>query len=293
MNFRKSSERGGVIFNPKIYIAKFLPVNRAFWPWNWYKGSFTGYAFQQLYWWESKQGWFWRRQFLTPPPHPFGSVPKKSSVLVWCPFNLIASRRRCVCFWHINNQSLWSGIFVVQIYRGSLQIWFKIEQQSISVLWNLTVQHCKLYQNILNISWWRIVITNWNIGNDRVYFESMFASASFPSLVVGKWPCLLEIGSGRRNQQGNHGSKRFYFVCRWRTVCQQVPYIRGAQLWKFTRCPATVYQHTGLQKVDSSFCTLARKNSKIAKWTSPVSREAQLLQASVKIIQNFPWIHGN
>ena len=167
-------------------------------------------------------------------------------------FNLIASRRRCVCFWHINNQSLWSGIFVVQIYRGSLQIWFKIEQQSISVLWNLTVQHCKLYQNILNISWWRIVITNWNIGNDRVYFESMFASASFPSLVVGKWPCLLEIGSGRRNQQGNHGSKRFYFVCRWRTVCQQVPYIRGAQLWKFTRCPATVYQHTGLQKVDSS-----------------------------------------
>ena len=202
-------------------------------------------------------------------------------------FNLIASRRRCVCFWHINNQSLWSGIFVVQIYRGSLQIWFKIEQQSISVLWNLTVQHCKLYQNILNISRWRIVITNWNIGNDRVYFESMFASASFPSLVVGKWPCLLEIGSGRRNQQGNHGSKRFYFVCRWRTVCQQVPYIRGAQLWKFTRCPATVYQHTGLQKVDSSFCTLARKNSKIAKWTSPVSREAQLLQASVKIIQNF------
>ena len=90
----------------------------------------------------------------------------------------------------------------------------------------------------------------------------MFASASFPSLVVGKWPCLLEIGSGRRNQRGNHGSKRFYFVCRWRTVCQQVPYIRGAQLWKFTRCPATVYQHTGLQKVDSSFCTLARKNSK-------------------------------
>ena len=113
-------------------------------------------------------------------------------------FNLIASRRRCVCFWHINNQSLWSGIFVVQIYRGSLQIWFKIEQQSISVLWNLTVQHCKLYQNILNISWWRIVITNWNIGNDRVYFESMFASASFPSLVVGKWPCLLEIGSNPR-----------------------------------------------------------------------------------------------
>ena len=30
MNFRKSSERGGVIFNPKIYIAKFGPLNRAF-----------------------------------------------------------------------------------------------------------------------------------------------------------------------------------------------------------------------------------------------------------------------
>ena len=28
MNFRKSSERGGVIFNPKIYIAKFGPLNR-------------------------------------------------------------------------------------------------------------------------------------------------------------------------------------------------------------------------------------------------------------------------
>ena len=128
-----------------------------------------------------------KKAVLNPPPLwkcskkiiRFGRMPLS--------FNLIASRRRCVCFWHINNQSLWSGIFVVQIYRGSLQIWFKIEQQSISVLWNLTVQHCKLYQNILNISWWRIVITNWNIGNDRVYFESMFASASFPSLVVGKW----------------------------------------------------------------------------------------------------------
>ena len=156
-----------------------------------------------------------KKAVLKPPTPPLWKCSKKIIRFgrMPLPFNLIASRRRCLCFWHINNQSLWSGIFVVQIYRGSLQIWFKIEQQSISVLWNLTVQHCKLYQNILNISWWRIVITNWNIGNDRVYFESMFASASFPSLVVGKWPCLLEIGSGRRNQQGNHGSKRFYFVC--------------------------------------------------------------------------------
>ena len=30
MNFRKSSEGGGGIFNPKIYIAEFGPLNRAF-----------------------------------------------------------------------------------------------------------------------------------------------------------------------------------------------------------------------------------------------------------------------
>ena len=163
-------------------------------------------------------------------------------------FNLIASRRRCVCFWHINNQSLWSGIFVVQIYRGSLQIWFKIEQQSISVLWNLTVQHCKLYQNILNISWWRIVITNWNIGNDRVYFESMFASASFPSLVVGKWPCLLEIGSGRRNQQGNHGRKKYRGSekCAFPLVKKNLNKILLWQLlrfWYFNKQPSTPLPH--------------------------------------------------
>ena len=42
MNFRKSSERGGVIFNPKIYIAKFGPLNRAFSAWKWYKKVFWG-----------------------------------------------------------------------------------------------------------------------------------------------------------------------------------------------------------------------------------------------------------
>ena len=30
MNFRKSSRGGGVIFNPKNYIADFGPLNRAF-----------------------------------------------------------------------------------------------------------------------------------------------------------------------------------------------------------------------------------------------------------------------
>ena len=33
---------GGVIFNPKIYIAKFGPLNRAFSAWKWYKKVFWG-----------------------------------------------------------------------------------------------------------------------------------------------------------------------------------------------------------------------------------------------------------
>ena len=48
--FGKVPKGGGVIFNPKIYIAKFGPLSRAIWPWNWYKGVFSGYVFQQLYW---------------------------------------------------------------------------------------------------------------------------------------------------------------------------------------------------------------------------------------------------
>ena len=41
----------GVIFNPKIYIAKFGPLNRAFWPWKWYKKVFLGYVFTLLPCW--------------------------------------------------------------------------------------------------------------------------------------------------------------------------------------------------------------------------------------------------
>ena len=48
--FGKVPKGGGmVIFNPKIYIAKFGPLSRAIWPWNWYKGVFSGYVFQQIY----------------------------------------------------------------------------------------------------------------------------------------------------------------------------------------------------------------------------------------------------
>ena len=46
----KVSKGEGVIFNPKNYVAKFGPLNRTIWPWNWYKGVFLGYVFQQLYW---------------------------------------------------------------------------------------------------------------------------------------------------------------------------------------------------------------------------------------------------
>ena len=67
MNFWKSSKRGGgVISNPKIYVADFGHLNRAFWAWNWYKRVISGYVFQQLYWEKSKQDTFWRG----PPPHP-------------------------------------------------------------------------------------------------------------------------------------------------------------------------------------------------------------------------------
>ena len=39
---------GGVIFNPKIYIAKFGPLNSAFSAWQCYKRDFFGYVFNQL-----------------------------------------------------------------------------------------------------------------------------------------------------------------------------------------------------------------------------------------------------
>ena len=70
MNFRKSAKGGGVIFNPKIYVAHFgnfkqgfvimkliqiesnLRVQRMF--------------FEQLYWEKSKQDTFWRRHFWIP-----------------------------------------------------------------------------------------------------------------------------------------------------------------------------------------------------------------------------------
>ena len=38
----------GVISNPKIYIAKFGPLNRAFSTWKWYKRVFSGYVFQPI-----------------------------------------------------------------------------------------------------------------------------------------------------------------------------------------------------------------------------------------------------
>ena len=48
MNFRKSFKRGGVISNPKIYIADFGLLNRAFWAWKWYKRVISGYVFQPI-----------------------------------------------------------------------------------------------------------------------------------------------------------------------------------------------------------------------------------------------------
>ena len=48
MKLRKSSKGGGVIFNPKIYIADFGPLNRAFSAWKWYKMVFLGYVFNQF-----------------------------------------------------------------------------------------------------------------------------------------------------------------------------------------------------------------------------------------------------
>ena len=41
----------GVIFNPKIYVADFGPLNRAFSAWKWYKRAFSGYVFNQLPCW--------------------------------------------------------------------------------------------------------------------------------------------------------------------------------------------------------------------------------------------------
>ena len=115
-------------------------------------------------------------------------------------FNLIASRRRCVCFWHINNQSLWSGIFVVQIYRGSLQIWFKIEQQSISVLWNLTVQHCKLQLS--------------------EYSQHQLVKNCYHQLKYRKRPCLLRI---------NVCIGQFPFTCCWQMAMFTWDRLRSAQ----------------------------------------------------------------
>ena len=50
MNFRKSS-RGGVISNPKTYVADFGPLDRAFSAWKGYKRVFSGYVFNQLSCW--------------------------------------------------------------------------------------------------------------------------------------------------------------------------------------------------------------------------------------------------
>ena len=75
--FGKVPKGGGVISNPKIYVADFGHLNRAFWAWNWYKRVISGYVFQQLYWEKSKQDTFWRG----PPPHPLWNFSKNSSVL--------------------------------------------------------------------------------------------------------------------------------------------------------------------------------------------------------------------
>ena len=40
--FRELPKRGGVIFDPTIYIADFVTLNRAFWEWNWYKRIMSG-----------------------------------------------------------------------------------------------------------------------------------------------------------------------------------------------------------------------------------------------------------
>ena len=50
MNFRKNSKGGGIISNPKIFIADFVPLNRAS-AWKLYKMVFSGYVFNQLPCW--------------------------------------------------------------------------------------------------------------------------------------------------------------------------------------------------------------------------------------------------
>ena len=40
--FRELPKGGGVIFDPTIYIADFVTLNRAFWEWNWYKRIMSG-----------------------------------------------------------------------------------------------------------------------------------------------------------------------------------------------------------------------------------------------------------
>ena len=49
--FGKVPKGGGIIFNPKIYIADFGPLNRAFSAWKLYKRVFLGYVFNQLPCW--------------------------------------------------------------------------------------------------------------------------------------------------------------------------------------------------------------------------------------------------
>ena len=46
--FSEKFQGGGVISNPKIYIADFGPLNRAFSAWKWYKRVFLGYVFNQF-----------------------------------------------------------------------------------------------------------------------------------------------------------------------------------------------------------------------------------------------------
>ena len=49
--FWKIPKGWGFIFNPKIYIADFGPLNRAFSAWKLYKRVFLGYVFNQLPCW--------------------------------------------------------------------------------------------------------------------------------------------------------------------------------------------------------------------------------------------------